>query len=137
MVIICGELQHACLAGRNLIRKHHSRLDQSRSTFLYGITEPLVANRINENRLNINIFRLRRDGSLVNIPLRYNPAAFATGYAGTVNFLTASPDGHFLFAECENTAMATMILAFSSTASKPMVNSNPSTASHFSQARRI
>jgi len=103
MVIICGELQHACLAGRNLIRKHHSRLDQSRSTFLYGITEPLVANRINENRLNINIFRLRRDGSLVNIPLRYNPAAFATGYAGTVNFLTASPDGHFLFAECENT----------------------------------
>jgi len=79
---------------------------------LYGVipadvaveaNESYKAAKFNENKININVFRLRRDGRFVNIPLRYNPTAFATGYAGTVESLTASPDGRFLFAECRNT----------------------------------
>ncbi len=58
---------------------------------------------INGNKLNIAVFKLRRDGEFAAVPLRYNPKAFDTGYAGTVNFLTATPDGRFLIAECQNT----------------------------------
>lgn len=96
-----------------MAHSHHPRHNQSRSTstFLYSVydntgeanNETLAQLIANENKPNISIFRLRRDGSLVSVPLRYNPKAFSSGYAGTVNSLTASPDGRFLIAECQNT----------------------------------
>ncbi len=46
------------------------------------------------------MFKLLHNGKFKIIPLRYNPKAFV---GGTVNALTASPDGRFLVMECNNT----------------------------------
>lgn len=106
-----GQTQFGCLAANHPAQSHHLWHNQSYSTLLYGIYDntgeannktyaQLIAD---ENKPNISIFRLRRDGSLVPIPMRYNSKAFSNGYSGRVNSLTASPDGRFLIAECQNT----------------------------------
>lgn len=91
-----------CLAASHESHKH-SPHTHSRSTFLYVVTEPLSGSAINQNRYNINAFRLRRDGSIKSIPLKYDSSAPTRGYYSEVNSLTASPDGKFLTAECQNT----------------------------------
>lgn len=106
-------MQPTCLAAGHPAKNHHLRHDQlhKTSTFLYGIydntgeanNETLTQLIADENKPNISIFRLQRDGSLVAIPLHYNPKAFSHGSGGTVNSLTASPDGRFLIAECQGT----------------------------------
>lgn len=103
MVVACRQLPQTCSADGN--HKHRARPHSisHRSTLLYGVISPYGADAVSENMINISVFRLRRDGHFVNIPPRYNPNAFATGYAGMVEALTASPDGRFLFAECKNT----------------------------------
>ena len=96
-----GPPQHDCLADNHTARKHHGR---SPSTFLHGVTQPLLASKANENKLNVSVFRLRHDGGFARVQLRDYPIPPTFGYALTVRFLTASPDGRFLFAECDNTA---------------------------------
>lgn len=103
MFFCLSQLPQACMAASHAAHGHQPISKQPRSTFLYGVTNPLIGSRVNENKLNITVFRLRRNGKFAMIPLRYNPKAFETGYAGTVNGLTASPDGRFLVMECNNT----------------------------------
>ena len=109
LLVCLGPLQCAGGASPRPAQGDSSYPRQSRAAFLYGITGPhtlastSAEDLANENRINVEAFRIRRDGSLVNVPLRYNPRAFASGYSGTVQELVASPDGRFLFAECENT----------------------------------
>ncbi len=91
---------------RSAVRQRHhtgkssSRLASYRSTFLYGLTPSYSPdNPTIRSENEIVAFRLRRNDSFVAVPLKGN----VSGDSGIVNFLTASPDGHFLVAECENT----------------------------------
>ena len=108
-----GQPHLICLAAGRSTQSRHLRHNQSHttSTFLYSVynntgeanNETLAQLIANENKPNISIYRLRRDGSLISVPLRYNSKVFSNGYSGTVNSLTASPDGRFLIAECQGT----------------------------------
>lgn len=91
------------MATKQLMRKSRSHSSRGLFTFLYGVTPPLIGSLVNENKLNIAVFKIGDNGQTLVLPLRYNPKAFDTGYAGTIKSLTASPDGRFLFMECSNT----------------------------------
>jgi len=98
-----SQSQQNCMAASHFVRKNHHRSRQFQPTLLYGVTNPLVGDLANENKLNIAAFKLMQNGKFISIPLHYNPTAFNAGYAGTINSLVASPDGRFLVTECNNT----------------------------------
>lgn len=102
MAIAYSQSQQARSAVRHHAKRSSSRSASSasyRSTFLYGLTSSYSPDNPTIRAGNeIVAFRLRRNGSFVAVPLRGD----VSGASGIVNFLTASPDGHFLVAECQN-----------------------------------
>ena len=101
-VVTYGQLPQAFSAKghRDYVGSASPHSASHHSTFLYGLTSSDVpGNSTFQYRSEILAFRLRRDGRFVAIPLKGN----LSGDLGNLQFITASPNGRFLFAECKNT----------------------------------